>query len=53
MRALEARLDARFDRVDRRLDGLETRMEGLEARMDRLDRDVQVIAERVFRDDAG
>ena len=58
LEALEARLNARFDRVDDRLDGLdarmdvlETRMDGLETRMERLDYDVQVIAERVFRDD--
>jgi hypothetical protein len=33
------------------MERLEGRMGGLDGRMDRLDRDVQAIAERVFRDE--
>lgn len=45
-------LDGRMDHLDGRMDVLDGRMAGLEGRMDALDRDVQAIANRVFRDEA-
>lgn len=50
--ASEERLGARMDHLDGRMDVLDGRMAGLEGRMDALDRDVQAIANRVFRDEA-
>jgi len=50
--ASEERLGARMDHLDGRMDLLDGRMAGLEGRMDALDRDVQAIANRVFRDEA-
>jgi outer membrane murein-binding lipoprotein Lpp len=48
----EERLGTRMDRLETRMDGLDGRMDGLDGKFDRLDRDVQAIADRVFRDDA-
>lgn len=50
---LEERIDQRMERFEQRMQGFEQRMQGFELRMESLDRDVQAIAARVFRDDHG
>lgn len=56
--SFEVRMGARFDKVDNRLERVEDRLDGVEGRLDRveteltrMDRDIQGIAERVFRDE--
>lgn len=47
----EARIGARLDRVESRLDNVESRLGTIETEIIRIDRDVQGIASRVFRDE--
>jgi hypothetical protein len=52
IRSLDHKLTGRIDgveaRLNGRLDSLEVRFDGLEAKLDRLDRDVQVVINRLM-----
>ncbi len=44
-------VDARFDAVGARFDAVDTRFTAVDRRLDHLDRDVQAVADAVFRRD--
>ena len=51
IRSLRGYIDVRFDAVATRFDAVSTRFDAVDARFDDLDRDVQAVANRVFRRD--